>query len=199
MRGGLGRGRAVRLHRVILGAGRRSGERCPVDSRAAPHAAHVFEHHGSRPVHGDHAGLHGSERDARRCADGAAAPDRRRCLHPIRIVGAGFAKFRVVYDVTATAAGATHYVNPIRAGSIATDERVNDRATGKPLVFDVVGAAVARAGGTRVSDSSHDPFNGKSLTAMSGRWKTDYAENRRTQRRRGLVPRARRRIGGHGW
>ena len=70
------------------------------------------------------------------------------------LLAPGSAKFRIVYDVSATTAGATHYFNPIRAGSIATDEHVTDRATGKPLVFDVVGAAVARAGGVRVSDSS---------------------------------------------
>lgn len=69
------------------------------------------------------------------------------------LLAPGSAKFRIVYDVTATTAGATHYFNPIRAGSIATDEHVSDRATGKPLVFDVVGAAVARTGGVRVSDS----------------------------------------------
>lgn len=65
----------------------------------------------------------------------------------------GSGKFRIVYDVTATAAGATYYFNPIRAGSIATDEHVTDRATGKPLVFDVVGAAIARTGGVRSADS----------------------------------------------
>ena len=70
------------------------------------------------------------------------------------LLAPGSAKFRIVYDVTATTAGATHYFNPIRAGSIATDEHVTDRTTGKPLVFDVVGASVARAGGVRVSDSS---------------------------------------------
>ncbi len=70
------------------------------------------------------------------------------------LLAPGSAKFRIVYDVTATTAGATYYFNPIRAGSIATDEHVSDRATGKPLVFDVVGAAVARAGGVRVSDTT---------------------------------------------
>ena len=70
------------------------------------------------------------------------------------LLAPGSAKFRIVYDVSATTAGATHYFNPIRAGSIATDEHVTDRATGKPLAFDVVGATVARAGGVRVSDSS---------------------------------------------
>ena len=70
------------------------------------------------------------------------------------LLAPGSAKFRIVYDVTATTAGAAYYFNPIRAGSIATDEHVSDRATGKPLVFDVVGAAIARAGGVRVSDTT---------------------------------------------
>jgi hypothetical protein len=56
--------------------------------------------------------------------------------------------------VTATTPGATYYFNPIRKGSIATDEHVFDRATGKPLEFDVVGQAVARAGGVRGGDST---------------------------------------------
>jgi len=63
-------------------------------------------------------------------------------------------KFRILYDVTATTTGATHFFNAIRAGSIATDERVFDRATGAPLAFEIVGAAVARAGGVRVADST---------------------------------------------
>lgn len=70
------------------------------------------------------------------------------------LLAPGTAKFRILYDVTATTAGATYYFNPIRTGSIATDERVVDRATGRPLVFDVVGAAAARAGGMRVADST---------------------------------------------
>ena len=69
------------------------------------------------------------------------------------LLAPGSAKFRIVYEVTATTPGATHYFNPIRRGSVATDESVIDRATGKPLEFDVVGAAVARAGGIRTSDS----------------------------------------------
>ncbi len=62
-------------------------------------------------------------------------------------------KFRIVYEVTATTPGATHYFNAIRMGSIASDESVFDRASGKPLIFDEVGAAEARAGGIRVNDS----------------------------------------------
>ena len=70
------------------------------------------------------------------------------------LLAPGTAKFRILYDVTATTAGARYYFNPIRTGSVATDERVFDRSTGKPLVWDVVGGAVARAGGVRVSDTT---------------------------------------------
>ena len=70
------------------------------------------------------------------------------------LLAPGSGKFRIVYEVTATTAGARYYFNPIRAGSVATDESVVDRATGKPLNFDVVGAMVARAGGVRAADST---------------------------------------------
>jgi hypothetical protein len=70
------------------------------------------------------------------------------------LLAPGSAKFRIIYEVSATTPGATHYFNPIRKGSIASDESVTDRATGRPLAFAEVGAAVARAGGVRVSDST---------------------------------------------
>jgi hypothetical protein len=70
------------------------------------------------------------------------------------LLAPGSAKFRIVYEVSATTAGATHYFNPIRKGSIATDERVSDRATGKALEWDIVGHAVARAAGVRGGDST---------------------------------------------
>jgi hypothetical protein len=57
------------------------------------------------------------------------------------------AKFRIIYEVTATTPGARFYYNPIRAGSVASDERVSDRATGKPLAFDIVDESVAKLGG----------------------------------------------------
>jgi hypothetical protein len=60
------------------------------------------------------------------------------------LLAPGSAKFRIIYEVTAKTSGATYYFNPIRKGSVATDESVIDRATGKPLVFDVVGQAVDR-------------------------------------------------------
>jgi hypothetical protein len=68
------------------------------------------------------------------------------------LLAPGSAKFRILYDVTATTAGATRYFNVIRAGSIATDERVTDRMTGKPLPFEVVPGTVARAGGVLNAD-----------------------------------------------
>lgn len=70
------------------------------------------------------------------------------------LLAPGSAKFRIIYEVTATTAGAIYYFNPIRKGSVATDESVSDRATGKPLVFDVVGSAEARAGGVPNRDTT---------------------------------------------
>jgi hypothetical protein len=70
------------------------------------------------------------------------------------LLAPGSGKFRIIYEVTATTGGATYYFNPIRKGSVATDESVIDRATGKPLVFDVVGQAVATAGGVRGRDTT---------------------------------------------
>jgi hypothetical protein len=58
-------------------------------------------------------------------------------------------KFRIVYEVTASTPGAPAYYNPIRVGSVATDESVSDRATGAPLKFSVVPGDVARAGGVK--------------------------------------------------
>ncbi|HEX6316293.1 MAG TPA: hypothetical protein VFZ73_15595 [Gemmatimonadaceae bacterium] len=66
----------------------------------------------------------------------------------------GSAKFRIIYEVTATTAGATKYFNPIRRGSVATDEAVFDRRTGQPLKWEVVNGMVARAGGVRGADST---------------------------------------------
>src|SRR3954466_8752372 len=70
------------------------------------------------------------------------------------LLAPGSAKFKIIYEVTANTAGARYYFNPIRKGSIATDESVFDRATGKPLAFDVVGVTEARLGGVRSNDTS---------------------------------------------
>src|SRR6266853_1632355 len=46
--------------------------------------------------------------------------------------------FAIHYEVTATTAGAKYFFNPIRKGSVASEESVIDVATGRPLEFHVV-------------------------------------------------------------
>ena len=69
------------------------------------------------------------------------------------LLAPGSGKFRIVYEVTATAPGARFYFNPIRKGSVASDEAVYDRMTGDPLRFEIVDAAVARANGLPQADA----------------------------------------------
>lgn len=54
------------------------------------------------------------------------------------------ASFKIYYEVTATTAGAKYFYNPIRKGSVATDESVLDAMSGKPLPFEVVHGMDAR-------------------------------------------------------
>ncbi|MFY9746805.1 MAG: hypothetical protein WBX06_11955 [Acidobacteriaceae bacterium] len=54
------------------------------------------------------------------------------------------ASFKIYYEVTATTAGAKVFYNPIRKGSVASDESVYDAMTGAPLHFEVVNGAEAR-------------------------------------------------------
>jgi len=70
------------------------------------------------------------------------------------LLAPGSGKFRILYDVTATTPGATRFFNPIRRGSVASDEAVFDRMTGAPLKFEVVNGIIARAGGVRGADST---------------------------------------------
>jgi len=53
------------------------------------------------------------------------------------------ASFKIYYEVTATAAGAKVFFNPIRKGSTASDEAVYDAMTGESLRFEVVSGAEA--------------------------------------------------------
>ena len=57
------------------------------------------------------------------------------------------ASFKISYEVTATTAGAKFFYNPIRKGSVASDESVYDAMSGKPLHFEVVSGAEARKDG----------------------------------------------------
>jgi hypothetical protein len=68
------------------------------------------------------------------------------------LLAPGSAKFRIVYEVTATSPGARFYFNPIRKGSEASDEAVFDQMTGQRLKFEVVDGAAARAGGLQHAD-----------------------------------------------
>ena len=58
------------------------------------------------------------------------------------------ASFRISYEVTATTAGAKYFYNPIRKGSVASDEKVYDAHLGTALRFEVVSGEAAR----------HDPL-----------------------------------------
>jgi len=68
------------------------------------------------------------------------------------LLAPGTGQFRILYEVTATKAGAPYFFNVIRKGSAATDERVIDAATGRPLPWAVVTGAEARAGGHPTAD-----------------------------------------------
>ena len=54
------------------------------------------------------------------------------------------ASFKIYYEVTATTAGAKVFYNPIRKGSVASDESVYDAMSGKPLPFEVISGTEAR-------------------------------------------------------
>lgn len=60
------------------------------------------------------------------------------------LLAPGTQQFRILYDVSATTPGATVYLNPIRPGSVASDERVLDLATGRALPFSIITGAEAR-------------------------------------------------------
>jgi hypothetical protein len=57
------------------------------------------------------------------------------------------AQFRILYEVTATTAGATVFYNPIRKGSAVSNEAVYDRLTGQRLPFEIVPGPKAKAEG----------------------------------------------------
>ncbi|MET0216112.1 MAG: hypothetical protein ABW292_24090, partial [Vicinamibacterales bacterium] len=57
------------------------------------------------------------------------------------------ASFKIIYDVTAVSPGAMFFFNPIRQGSVATDESVIDLMTGAPLKFQEISGAEARESG----------------------------------------------------
>lgn len=54
------------------------------------------------------------------------------------------ASFKILYEVSATTPGAKVFYNPIRKGSVASDEAVFDAMSGEPLHFEVLSGAEAR-------------------------------------------------------
>lgn len=60
--------------------------------------------------------------------------------------------FRILYEVTATTPGARHFWNPIRKGSVASNESVSDPASGQPLKFSEVSGIEAKAAGLANAD-----------------------------------------------
>ncbi len=68
------------------------------------------------------------------------------------LLGPETAQFRILYEVTATTAGAPFFFNAIRRGSIATDERVTDLMTGQLLKWEVVTGKQARSEGHPTAD-----------------------------------------------
>lgn len=60
--------------------------------------------------------------------------------------------FKIIYDVSAVTPGVRFYFNPIRRGSVASDESVIDLATGRPLEFQQVSGAEAKKAGLTNAD-----------------------------------------------
>jgi hypothetical protein len=66
------------------------------------------------------------------------------------------ASFKILYDVSSTTAGATTFFNPIRKGSVASDESVLDLMSGEPLKFEQVTGTEARTTGLPNADLETD-------------------------------------------
>ncbi len=66
------------------------------------------------------------------------------------------ASFKITYEVTATTSGAKLFWNPIRKGSVATDEAVFDMMSGEPLKFEQVNGAQAKEHGLADAETDSD-------------------------------------------
>ncbi|HXA41246.1 MAG TPA: hypothetical protein VNW53_19750 [Phenylobacterium sp.] len=72
------------------------------------------------------------------------------------LLAPGSGKFRIIYDITAVRPGVTAFFNPIRKGSVASDESVTDLATGQPLKFAQVSGESAKTTGLPEADAKSD-------------------------------------------
>src|SRR5208282_3968731 len=86
---------------------------------------------------------------AQQTAGGTAAPPASRQTETdeytrYELLAPDTASFNIWYEVTATTPGAKYFYNPIRKGSVASNESVIDAMTGEPLHFEIVSGADAR-------------------------------------------------------
>jgi hypothetical protein len=65
-------------------------------------------------------------------------------------------RFAITYDVATRVPSARFFFNPIREGSVASDERVIDRASGKELLFSIVKGKEAKASGLVDKDTKDE-------------------------------------------
>ncbi len=63
------------------------------------------------------------------------------------LLEAGSASFRIIYDVSATSAGAMYYFNTLRKGSEHKVDAVIDLMTGEELAWEIVSGEVAKKNG----------------------------------------------------
>ena len=89
-------------------------------------------------------------------AQGPRQPQEANGYTRYELLAPGSAKFRILYDISAIRAGATAFFNPIRKGSVASDEKVTDLATGLPLKFAQVSGESARTTGLPDADPASD-------------------------------------------
>src|SRR5687768_1727327 len=107
-------------------------------------------------------------------ATGAAAQNRSEDEYTrYELLGPETSSFKIIYDVTAVTPGAKFYFNPIRIGSVATDESVIDLMTGAPLKFDEISGADARGSGLSNAD-----LNGRYIRVQLARPVPDGGEGR---------------------
>jgi hypothetical protein len=89
-------------------------------------------------------------------AQGARQPQEAHGYTRYELLAPGSGKFRIIYDITAVRPGATAFFNPIRKGSVASDESVTDLSTGQPLKFAQVSGDSARTSGLPDADPASD-------------------------------------------
>jgi hypothetical protein len=89
-------------------------------------------------------------------AQGQRQPQEAHGYTRYELLAPGSGKFRIIYDITAIRPGATAFFNPIRKGSVASDESVTDLSTGQPLKFAQVSGDSAKTTGLPDADPASD-------------------------------------------